>query len=410
MRIINLFLRKKITVRTLSLGLIMDTLVRKNHIPEAVNPSALIPELLCEAGVIINGTNPWDMRVHDPAAYDQILSRWSLGLGESYMDGLWDCEKLDEMLTRLLDADLNIKVHGLAKARLAIEVIRAKVINLQSRKRAYQVAKQHYDIGNDVFDLMLDPYMMYSCGYWEYASNLAEAQEHKLELICKKLQLKPGETLLDIGCGWGGLARYAATYFGVKVLGITISVEQQRLAMERCSGLPVTIQLTDYRDLTGTFDKIVSVGMFEHVGEKNYPVFFETVSHLLKDDGLFLLHTIGSDVTVSRTDPWIDRYIFPNGKIPSAVEITQTLENLFLIEDWHNFGQDYDKTLMAWHHQFVTHWPKISEKYGDRFFRMWTYYLLGCAAFFRSRQGQLWQLVLTKKAKKQIYRSVRFVR
>jgi cyclopropane-fatty-acyl-phospholipid synthase len=323
------------------------------------------------------------------------------------MDGLWDCDQLDVMLTKLLKFDLNDRVHGLAKARYALEILKARIINLQSKKRVFQVADKHYDIGNDVFELMLDPFMMYSCGYWENAKTLAQAQEDKLNLICKKLKLKYGEKLLDIGCGWGGLAEYAAKHYGVDVIGITISKEQQQHAIDRCQGLPVDIQLIDYRDLIGKFDKIVSVGMFEHVGQKNYSTFFQTVSRLLKDDGIFLLHTIGSDVTVLRTDPWIDRYIFPNGKIPSASEITQTIENVFLIEDWHNFGQDYDKTLMAWHQKFIENWSKISAKYGERFYRMWTYYLLGCAAFFRSRQGQLWQIILTKKSHQDTYRSIR---
>ncbi len=385
----------------------MDMLVQNPSFTEDASSAQLVNELLRNAGVCINGSNRWDMRVHDSGVYEQILSKWSLGLGESYMEGLWDCEQLDEMLTKLLKFDLNDQVQGLAKARYAFELLKARLINLQSKKRAFQVAHQHYDIGNDVFELMLDPFMMYSCGYWENAKTLAKAQEDKLDLICKKLQLKYGDKLLDIGCGWGGLAEYAAKHYGVEVLGITISKEQQRIAIERCQGLPVNIQLIDYRDLVGKFDKIVSVGMFEHVGEKNYPIFFQTVSCLLKDDGIFLLHTIGSDVTVLRTDPWINRYIFPNGKIPSAAEITQTVENIFLIEDWHNFGQDYDKTLMAWHQKFTENWSKISAKYGERFYRMWTYYLLGCAAFFRSRQGQLWQIILTKKSHLDTYRSIR---
>ncbi len=385
----------------------MDMLVRNSSFTEEANLSLLVYELLGNAGVCINGSDPWDMKVHDPKTYEKIISKWSLGLGESYMDGLWDCDQLDVMLTKLLKFDLNDRVHGLAKARYALEILKARIINLQSKKRVFQVADKHFDIGNDVFELMLDPFMMYSCGYWENAKTLAQAQEDKLNLICKKLKLKYGEKLLDIGCGWGGLAEYAAKHYGVDVIGITISKEQQQHAIDRCQGLPVDIQLLDYRDLIGKFDKIVSVGMFEHVGQKNYSTFFQTVSRLLKDDGIFLLHTIGSDVTVLRTDPWIDRYIFPNGKIPSASEITQTIENVFLIEDWHNFGQDYDKTLMAWHQKFIENWSKISAKYGERFYRMWTYYLLGCAAFFRSRQGQLWQIILTKKSHQDTYRSIR---
>jgi cyclopropane-fatty-acyl-phospholipid synthase len=367
----------------------------------------ILQELFNEAGVSINGPNPWDMQVHDPITYSEILSKWSLGMGESYMNGHWDCKKLDQMLTKLLSCDMNMRVQGIAKARFALEVLRARLINLQSKSRAFQVGKEHYDIGNDVFELMLDPLMMYSCGYWEHANTLAEAQEHKLELICKKLQLKPGERLLEIGCGWGGLAAYAAKNYGVEVLGITVSKEQQQLAIERCQGLPVQIELIDYRDLVGQFDKIVSVGMFEHVGEKNYLIYFQTVNKLLSNDGLFLLHSIGSDVTISRTDPWIDRYIFPNGKIPSPMEVGRSIEGIFLIEDWQNFGQDYDKTLMAWHDNFTKNWQQISSKYDQRFYRMWTYYLLSCAAYFRSRQGQLWQIVLSKRTRLETYRSVR---
>ena len=171
--------------------------------------------------------------------------------------------------------------------------------------------------------------------------------------------------------------------------------------------MPVQIELIDYRDLVGKFDKIVSVGMFEHVGEKNYSTYFGVVDRLLADEGLFLLHTIGSDVTISRTDPWIDRYIFPNGRIPSMIEISRSIEDILLVEDWQNFGQDYDKTLMSWHSNFTANWSQISSKYNDRFYRMWSYYLLSCAAFFRSRQGQLWQIVLSKRARTSTYRSIR---
>ena len=367
----------------------------------------ILQELFDEAGVCINGPNTWDLQVHDPITYSEILSKWSLGMGESYMNGHWDCKKIDQMLTKLLTCDINMRVQGIAKIRFAIEVARARLLNLQSKSRAFLVGEKHYDIGNDVFELMLDPQMMYSCGYWENAHSLAEAQEHKLQLICEKLQLKPGEKLLEIGCGWGGLAAYAAKHFGVEVLGITVSKEQQQLAIQRCHGLPVQIELIDYRDLVGKFDKIVSVGMFEHVGEKNYLIYFQTVNRLLTDNGLFLLHSIGSDVTISRTDPWIDRYIFPNGKIPSPIEVGRSIEGVFLIEDWQNFGQDYDKTLMAWYENFTKNWKQISSKYDQRFYRMWTYYLLSCAAFFRSRQGQLWQIILTKRSRSETYRSIR---
>lgn len=370
-------------------------------------PPRVIEELLAHADVRLDGSRPWDIRVHDPRMYHRVLTQWSLGFGESYMDGDWDCERPDELFHRLMRTDIESRAVGMARLRLAMETWRQSWLNLQTPERAFEVGERHYDAGNDVFEAMLDPRMIYSCAYWERARDLDEAQEHKLDLICRKLELKPGETLLEIGCGWGGLARFAAERHGAVVTGITVSKEQLALARERCAGLPVTLLLQDYRELTGQFDKIVSVGMFEHVGPKNYTAYFDTARRLLAPGGLFLLHTIGVDVTSPRTDPWIDRYVFPNGKLPSAVEMTQALEGRFLVEDWHNFGPDYDRTLMAWHERFERAWPQLAPRYGERFRRMWRYYLLSCAGFFRSRQGQLWQLVLAGRERREAYRSVR---
>ena len=372
-----------------------------------VHDENLIESLFQRSGVQINGARPFDIQIHNSIFYRKILSKWSLGLGESYMDGDWDCNQLDELTSLLMQKDLNESVKGFARLRMVGEVLRAKLFNLQSQTRAFQVGEVHYDAGNDLFERMLDPHMIYSCAYWEKASDLNAAQEQKLRMICEKLELKPGEKLLEIGCGWGGLAAYAAKNYDVEVLGITISKEQQKLAQIRCKGLPVEIQLIDYRELQGSFDKIVSVGMFEHVGKKNYRTYFNNSYRLLKDDGLFLLHTIGSDVTISRTDPWIDKYIFPNGKIPSPIEFSQSIDRLFLIEDWHNFGPDYDKTLMAWFANFDAHWLEISKNYNQRFYRMWKYYLLSCAGYFRSKQGQLWQMILSKRTRNGTYRSKR---
>lgn len=371
------------------------------------NPPESLQRLAAEAGVQFNGTEPWDIQVHDAVLYERILTQGSLGFGEAYMDGLWDAMALDELFTRLLRADVERKLSGWARLRLLGEVLRHSLFNLQSSRRAFQVGEQHYDIGNDVFEAMLDRSMSYSCGYWQYADSLEQAQHDKLDMICRKLDLQPGEHLLEIGCGWGGLARHAARHFKVNVTGITVSREQQCLARERCAGLPVRIELLDYRELQGSYDKIVSVGMFEHVGPKNYPAYFDTVLRLLKDDGLFLLHSIGIHTTSATCDAWIDRYIFPNGKLPSAQEITKVLDGRFLIEDWHNFGQDYDRTLMAWWENFERAWPRLEKKYGPRFYRMWKYYLLSCAGFFRSRHGQLWQLVLSKRDRTAEYRSLR---
>lgn len=370
-------------------------------------PPAVLSKLFARADVRFDGARPWDLRVHDDRLYRRLLTDWSLGAGESYVDGDWDCDRLDQLFERLLRADLDRTAPGLAKWRLIAENLRQRLFNLQSVARAHQVGERHYDVGNDVFEAMLDSRMIYSCGYWAQAQDLEQAQEHKLAMICRKLELKPGETLLDIGCGWGGLARYAAERHGVTVTGVTISKEQLALAEQRCAGLPVTLRLQDYRSLQGRFDKIVSVGMFEHVGLKNYPTYFDTARRLLAPDGLFLLHSIGVDRRAPHTDPWIERYIFPNGKLPSPAELAAAVEGRFIVEDWHNFGPDYDRTLMAWSERFEAAWPQLAPRYDEAFRRMFRYYLLSCAGFFRSRQGQLWQLVLSRPERRGVYRSYR---
>ena len=261
--------------------------------------------------------------------------------------------------------------------------------------RAFQVGEQHYDIGNDVFEQMLDPHMNYSCAYWAGADSLEQAQIAKMEMICEKLHLEPGMRVLDIGCGWGGLSRWMAGRHGVSVTGVTVSKEQAKLARERCEGLPVEILLKDYRALSGSFDRIVSVGMFEHVGPRNYRTYFEKAASLLEHDGLFLLHTIGAGRDGYATDRWIEKYIFPNGVLPPAPDLARHVSAFFTIEDWHNFGADYDHTLMAWYQRFNEAWPQLSGKYGERFKRMFDYYLLVCAGAFRARENHLWQLVLS---------------
>ena len=280
----------------------------------------------------------------------------------------------------------------------------SRLQNLQTRARARIVGEQHYDVGNALFESMLDSHMNYSCGYWERAASLEQAQQDKMELICRKLELEPGMTLLDIGCGWGGLARYAAKRHGVSVVGITISKEQQAWAESRCGDLPVEIRRQDYRDVSGQFDRIVSVGMFEHVGYKNYAVFFQKCRSVLCDDGLMLLHTIGSNTSVNSTDPWLHRYIFPNGMLPSVTQIGKAIEPYFMMEDWHSFGSDYDRTLMAWHQRINGAWQRLDERYDERFRRMWNFYLLACAGAFRARNVQLWQVVLGNGAPARAYR------
>jgi cyclopropane-fatty-acyl-phospholipid synthase len=361
-------------------------------------------QLLAQADVAINGDRPWDLQVHDERFYARVFAKGELGLGESYMDGWWDCERLDELICRALRADLRSRIEPWSDA---LHVLRAKLVNLQKPSRAFRIGRHHYDIGNDLFSRMLDRRMIYSCAYWKDATTLDEAQEAKLDLVCRKLGLRPGMRLLDIGCGWGGTARFAAERYGVGVVGITVSEEQVKLAREACAGLDIEVRLQDYRQLAGTFDRVLSIGMFEHVGCKNYRRFMRVVRDHLARDGLFLLHTIGSTRSVTSTDPWTERYIFPNSMLPSAAQIAAAVEGVFVIEDWHSFGADYDTTLMHWYRNFEEHWEEIAEQYGERLRRMWRYFLLSSAGSFRARHNQVWQVVLSPTGVRGGYRAPR---
>lgn len=362
----------------------------------------LIDQFLSLGDIKINGSDPWDIQVKDSRFYERVIKYFSLGFGESYMENWWECSRIDELFFRLLRINVEDRVqhdwHLLPiLLRNKFTSLLSYLFNYQSRTRSFEVAERHYNIGNDLFQAMLDPSLNYSCGYWKNSENLAQAQLAKLKLTCEKLQLQPGMRVLDIGCGWGGFAKYAAEHYQVSVLGVTVSEQQQQLAQQLCAGFPVEIRLQDYRSITEKFDRICSIGMFEHVGYKNYRNYMQVAHRCLKDDGLFLLHTIGSRVSVNRCDEWINKYIFPNGMLPSIQQLGHAIEKLFVMEDWHNFGSDYDKTLMAWHHNFNAHWPALKTQYDERFHRMWNYYLLSCAGAFRARDTQLWQLVLTKQ-------------
>lgn len=363
-----------------------------------------IKKLLNYADIKINGNRPGDIKVHNKEFYKKVLSQGSLGLGESYMDSWWDSKKLDQSLYKIFRAKLNRKIISTA---LILNVLKAKIFNLQSKSRAFKIGEEHYDKGNYLYKAMLDKRLVYSCGYWKKAKNLDQAQEAKLDLICKKINLKKGQKILDIGCGWGSFAKYAAEKYKVKVVGLTVSKEQAKLAKKLCEGLPIEIRLQDYRDINEKFDHVVSIGMFEHVGVKNYRKFMEIAHKLLKDDGLFLLHTIGRNNSMIATDPWVGKYIFPNSMTPSIKQIGKSIENLFVMEDWHNFSADYDKTLMEWFKNFKKNWNKIKKNYDQRFYRMWKYYLLSSAGSFRARNHQLWQIVLSKKGVPGGYTSIR---
>lgn len=365
----------------------------------------IIESLFNGTGIRINGTNPSDPQVHNENFYRRILRQGSLGLGESYMDGSWDCERLDQFFHKVLSAEIDQKVKW--NWKILFSAALGYVAGMGRKSLAFKIGEHHYDIGNDLYRAMLDKRLTYTCGYWKNAKTLDEAQEAKLDLVCRKIGLQERQKVLDIGSGWGSFIGYAAEKFGARTAGVTVSKEQKTFADTRYSHLPAETKLMDYRDVSGTYDHVVSLGMFEHVGSKYYRTFMKIVHRTLKDDGPFLLHTIGGNRSVYATDPWIGKYIFPNGMLPSVAQIGKAIEGLFVMEDWHNFGSDYDKTLMAWHSNFENHWDVLKPNYDERFYRMWRYYLLSCAGSFRARRNQLWQIVLSKKGMRSGYQSQR---
>ncbi len=352
-----------------------------------------VEKMLGAGDIRLNGDRPWDVQVLNEDIFARVVAEGMLGVGEGYMDGWWTCEQLDEMICRAFRADFHRDIRPIKYLLFSLQ---ARLMNLQRQARAYQVGKEHYDLGRDLYTAMLDPRMIYSCAYWRRATSLAEAQEHKLDLIARKLGLEPGMRVLDIGCGWGGALNYFAERYGISGVGVTISEDQRDAAIELNAGLPVEIRLQDYRVLDEQFDRIYSIGMFEHVGYKNYSTYMEVVRRCLAPDGLFLLHTIGGRYSQARTDPWITKYIFPNGMLPSARQIARSAEGQLNMEDWHNFPQDYDRTLMSWYANFERAWPELAPRYGERFFRMWRYYLLASAGGFRAGGNQLWQVVYSR--------------
>jgi len=376
---------------------------------EKNKPRELAKAILSSAGIELNGNRPFDLKVKNEEFFARVLSEGSLGLGESYMDGWWDADRLDEFFYRLLQADIEKQIRGNWKTLLRI--LLQIILNRQKKSKTHIIGERHYDKGNDLYQAMLDKRLTYTCGYWNSpvgeAKNLDEAQEAKLDLVCKKIGLKVGQRILDIGCGWGSFVKYAAEKYRVQAVGVTVSKEQAELGKKLCAGLPIEILLTDYRNITGQFDHIVSLGMFEHVGYKNYQTYFKVVAEHLKDNGLFLLHTIGRNFSSKVTDPWTEKYIFPNSMLPSIKQIGEAIEGRFIMEDWHNFGADYDKTVAAWLGNFNRGWENLKDKYGERFYRMWTYWLCSSQAAFRVRKMQLWQVVLSKKGVRGGYQSIR---
>jgi cyclopropane-fatty-acyl-phospholipid synthase len=355
---------------------------------------ATVQDLFASADIQLDGGRPWDIRVNDARFFRAVLAGGTLGFGESYMDGWWDCDALDEMCWRAIRARLEERVP--VNLHTALAFASSFLFNLQTRRRSRLVGKRHYDVGNDLFECMLDPSMQYSCAWFCDTDDLAQAQREKMDLICRKLGLEKGMSLLDIGCGWGGLARHAAEHYGCRAVGITISEEQCRYGADRSRGLPVEIRLQDYREISEQFDRVVSVGMLEHVGPKNYRKFIRKVFETLRPGGVFLCQSIAANSSSLYPDPWVSRYIFPNSMLPSAAQVSKASEKLLILEDVQNLGGDYEKTLKAWESNFRHSWHRFASRYGETFYRMWRFYLLSCAGAFRARSLQLFQFVFSK--------------
>jgi cyclopropane-fatty-acyl-phospholipid synthase len=365
----------------------------------ASDAESVVRELFGLAGIEIGGHAVGDIRVHDPRFYERVLRGASIGFGEAYMDDWWETDALDITIEKIMRANLKDKITG--SWRLRALTVKAVVLNLQSKARSSGSVEAHYDIGNDLYTRMLDERMAYTCGYWKNATTLTEAQEAKFDLVARKVGLKPGMRVLDLGCGWGGFASWAAEKYGCSVLGVTLSKDQVSLGNQLWKHLPVELRLCDYRDVTGTFDRVTSIGMMEHVGPKNYREVMSVIDRCMAPDGVALIHTIANNRSRRHGTPFVEKYIFPNAVAPSLAQLGRAIEGLFVLEDLHNIGPDYDPTLMAWWANFDRTYSEISARYDRKFYQMWKFYLLAAAGASRARDAQLYQLVLTRTGRKQ---------
>jgi cyclopropane-fatty-acyl-phospholipid synthase len=360
-----------------------------------MQPTRDMVQLLEAADITINGSRAWDPQVHSPRFWQYLFARGTLGLGEAYMEGLWDVPDMPEFFNRVLRSKVPEGVR--VTPHLIWQVLQARLFNMQDIGRSRRVAALHY-AETEAYRASLDDRMTGSCGYWpEGVTTIDAAQEAKLDLVCRKIGLKPGDTVWDIGCGWGAFMGFAAERYGARCVGVTVSPDQAAYGRQRYAHLPIEFQVKDYREFEGRADHVVSMGMFEHVGHKNHRAYFEKARAVIADDGLFMLHTVGDQRSSETIDPWLEKYIFPGGVIPSMAQIGAGIDGLFSVIDVHNIGPHYDRTLCAWHRNFTANWPTPQTEADRRFYRMWEYYLLVCAGGFRARVLQVWQVVLATR-------------
>ena len=345
------------------------------------------------------------LTLHDPALPRKILLSPDLAVGEAYVDRTLTIEN-DDLHAFLELAIRNIARQGQPWFRRPLVALRHMGRHLQQFnpvRRSRQNVAHHYDLSGELYDLFLDADRQYSCGYFARPGmTLDEAQEAKKQHIAAKLRIEPGMKVLDIGCGWGGMGLTLARDHGAEVLGVTLSREQHAMAVARAekAGLAdkARFELMDYRDVRGQFDRVVSVGMFEHVGVPHYREYFRNVRDRLTEDGIALIHTIGRCDAPSTTSPWITKYIFPGGYVPSMSEALRAIEtqDIFTtdIEVWR---LHYAETLRHWHDRFVANIDKARALYDDRFCRMWRYYLVACEQTFRFNKQVVFQFQLAPK-------------
>jgi cyclopropane-fatty-acyl-phospholipid synthase len=367
---------------------------------------AWFAQLLAAADIHLNGSRPWDIQINNPLTLGRIMRDGSLGMGESYMDGWWDCQAIDQMMTRAVRARLH---EHLGTPRAHVQSWFGQWAKRLPSSNARIVGRAQYDLNNQLFCAMLDSSMSHSSAYWEEgATTLEQAQEAKMEMVCRKLQLKPGMRLLDIGCGWGSFMRYAAKHYGVTALGLTTSKEQMALGQSMNQDLPVQFEHTDIQHFNtnsrSQFDCVVSLGMLNTPVLAANNALFSTARRSLKKDGLFLLETMGNNQRGQLLEPWLQKHLLCQIPLPSLGDVTDVAQLDFVVEDVHNLGADHDRTLLHWHQRFERAWPQLRLAYDERFYRMWRYHLMGSAGSFRARSTQIWQMVMSPKGLSSVYR------
>jgi len=345
------------------------------------------------------------MRLTDPKLYRTLVFNSELAAGEAYMDGTLrfeDGSTLRDFLTLFSINRLSLGSYPIQKALRAIKMRFRKRQQSNVKGEAQRNVAHHYDLGNDFYKLFLDEHMLYSCAYFrEPQETLEQAQRNKLRLLAAKLCLRPGMKVLDIGCGWGDLALYLAKLEDVEVLGVTLSKEQQTLATQRAkdAGLEgrVRFELLDYRDVDEAFDRIVSVGMFEHVGVHHYEEFFKKLNALMPDDGLAVLHSIGHMSPPGMASAWLRKYIFPGAYSPALSEVFKVVEkNSLWVTDLEFLRIHYATTLRHWGERFEKNRDKVIEMYDERFARMWEFYLISAEMMFRTGSQLVFHMQLSR--------------